>query len=315
MFLKKKISVVSSCYNEAENVEKLYEAVRSQLEKYGDKYDWEQILVDNCSVDDTAEKLRNLARKDKRVKVILNSRNFGHIRSPYHAIVSATGDAVIYLASDFQDPPELISEFIDKWQEGYNAVIGVKDKSEEPFLIFAVRKFFYFFIDKLSDDNTKVIKNFTGFGLYDKKIVDIWKQIDDPYPYLRGLVSEVGFDKYIVNFTQPLRERGKTKNNFYTLYDIALIGIVKHSKVPLRVMTFAGFLLSVLSMFIALIYFFYKLLFWNSFEVGMAPIAIGLFFFSSVQLFSIGLLGEYIGAIYTRVNKKPLVVEKERINF
>ena len=215
MFGKKKISVVSSCYNEAENVEKLYESVREQLDKYKNRYDWEQILVDNCSVDNTEEKLRNLAQKDKRVKVILNSRNFGHIRSPYHAIVSANGDAVIYLASDLQDPPELISKFIDKWEEGYNAVIGVKDKSEEPFLIFAVRKFFYFFIDKLSDDNTKVIKNFTGFGLYDKKIVDIWKKIDDPYPYLRGLVSEVGFEKYIINFTQPLRKNGKTKNNFY----------------------------------------------------------------------------------------------------
>lgn len=312
---KKKISIVSSCFNEELNLEELYERIKLQMEKLSDKYDYEQILVDNCSVDGTASKLRELATKDKRVKVILNSRNFGHIRSPFYAIVNATGDAVIYLASDLQDPPELIYDFIQKWEEGYKAVIGVKKQSKESFMFKALRKAFYSFIEKFADDNTTMIKNFTGFGLYDKKIIDIVKTIDDPYPYFRGLVAEIGFEKFTIPFSQPQRKKGITANNFYTLYDNAMIGIIKHSKVPLRLMTFLGFIVSVLSMLLALGYLIYKLIFWDNFVMGMAPVVIGLFFFSSVQLFSMGILGEYIGAIYTRVNKKPLVIEKERINF
>lgn len=315
MLNKKKISIVSSCYNEELNIDELYSRVKAQMEKHADKYTYEQILIDNCSVDNTAQKLRQLSDEDENVKVILNSRNFGHIRSPFYAIINATGDAVIYLASDLQDPPELISDFIEKWEEGYKVVIGVKNHTKENFLISLIRNFFYFFIEKIADDNTKMIKNFTGFGLYDKKIINIVKDIDDPYPYFRGLISEIGFEKFVIYFRQPLRKRGLTKNNFYTLYDNAMIGIIKHSKVPLRLMTFAGFLLSILSMAFAFMYLVYKLLFWQNFELGMAPVVIGLFFFSSVQLFSMGILGEYIGAIYTRVNKKPLVIEKERINF
>jgi len=256
-----------------------------------------------------------LAQKDKKVKVILNSRNFGHICSPFYGIVNATGDAVILIVADLQDPPELISGFIDKWEQGYKMVLAVKNQSKENPLMFLVRKSFYSLINKIADDNTELIKNFSGFGLYDKKITALFKENDDPCPYLRGLVSDVGFEKAIIPFVQPSRKRGITKNNFYTLYDNAMVGIIKHSKVPLRIMTFAGFLLSLLSMTFALLYLVYKLLFWDNFEIGMAPVVIGLFFFSSVQLFSMGILGEYIGAIYTRVNKKPLVVEKERINF
>lgn len=315
MFHKKKISITSSCYNEESNVEELYLKVKEQMEKFNDKYDYEQIFVDNCSTDKTAEKLRELAKRDKRVKVILNSRNFGHIRSPFYALINASGDAAMYLVSDLQDPPELISEFIQKWEQGNKIVIGVKNKSDEPFLIKTIRKFFYFFIERISDDNTKLIKNFTGFGLYDKKIIEILKSIEDPYPYFRGLISEIGFEKAVISFNQPKRKKGKTKNNFYTLYDIAMLGIIKHSKVPLRLTIFVGFICSIVSMFVAFIYLVYKLLYWQNFELGMAPIVIGLFFFSSVQLFSIGILGEYIGAILTRVNKKPLVIEKERINF
>lgn len=314
MFPKKKISIVSSCYNEELNIEELYKRVKKQLEK-NDKYDYELIIIDNCSKDGTVQKLRELAANDENVKVILNSRNFGHIRSPFHAIINATGDAVIFLASDLQDPPELISEFIQKWEEGNKIIIGIKNNSEESHLFFFVRKLFYEIINKIADDNTELIKNFTGFGLYDKTIIDILKQSDDPYPYFRGLISEIGFDKVLIPFTQPVRKKGLTKNNFYTLYDIAMVGIIKHSKVPLRIMTFLGFLLSIFSMIFAAAYLIYKLLYWDNFEIGMAPVVIGLFFFSSVQLFSMGILGEYIGAIYTRVNKKPLVVEKERINF
>lgn len=311
----KKISIVSSCYNEELNVEELYERVKAQMELFKDKYEYEQILVDNCSTDNTAQKLRELAQKDSHVKVILNARNFGHIRSPYWAIINGSGDAVIYMASDLQDPPELISEFIQKWESGYNIVLGQKNQSRESFLFFAVRKAFYAFIKRIADDETEMIKNCTGFGLFDKKIIEIIKSTDDPYPYFRGLLSEIGFEKALIPFVQPVRKRGFTKNNFYTLYDNAMIGVVKHSKVPLRMMAFSGFVLSAISMIVAIGYFLFKLLFWDTFEMGIAPVVIGLFFFSSVQLFFMGILGEYIGAIYTRVNKKPLVVEKERINF
>jgi glycosyltransferase involved in cell wall biosynthesis len=311
----KKISIVSSCYNEAENIEELCTRVFKVLDKYNEKYEFEYILLDNKSTDNTAEKLKELAKNDSRIKVILNSRNFGHIRSPYYGILQATGDAVIYLASDLQDPPELIEDFITNWENGYKIVLGKKTKSEESFLFFFVRKMYYEFISKIADDNSMLVKNCTGFGLYDKAVIEILKGIDDPYPYLRGLICDIGYEKAFVEFTQPTRKRGITKNNFYTLYDNAMIGIVKHSKVPLRVMTFLGFIFSFLSLAIAVLYFILKLVFWSKFSLGLAPIIISLFFFASIQLFCLGVLGEYVGAIYTRVNKKPLVIEDDRINF
>ena len=311
----KKISIVSSCFNEEDNIEILYNSVKNQMESFLDKYDYEQIIVDNCSTDNSAKILRELAQKDKRLKVIFNARNFGHIRSPYHAMLSGSGDAIIYMASDLQDPPELIPDFIRKWEEGYKIVLGQKNASDEFFLMNWVRKSFYFLIGKIADDGVKLIPSCTGFGLYDKQIIDIARTIDDPYPYFRGLICEIGFEQALIPFVQPIRKHGKTKNNFYTLYDNAMIGIIKHSKLPLRLASFVGSALSLVSLLIAIFYFIYKLIYWDSFSVGQAPLVIGLFFFSSVQLFFIGVLGEYIGAIYTRINKKPLVIEKERINF
>lgn len=311
----KKISVVSSCYNEAENVDILYERVKAQMDKYEGKYEWEQILVDNGSTDDTAEKLKALAAKDNHVKVIINARNFGHIRSPYWAIINGSGDAIIYMASDLQDPPEMIPQFIEKWEQGYKMALGQKTASKESKSMYIVRKMFYSFMKHIVDDDTEQIKQCTGFGLYDKQVIDIVRSIDDPYPYLRGLICDIGFEKALIPFVQPVRERGITHNNFYTLYDNAMIGVVKHSKVPLRMATFIGFVLSGLSFLVAVYYFLYKLFFWDTFEMGQAPLVIGMFFFASVQLFFIGIVGEYVGAIYTRVNKKPVVVEKERINF
>ena len=307
-----KISVMTPCYNEEDNVALLYEKVRGIFNELKE-YDYEYIFIDNASTDSTVKILKTIAAKDKNLKIIVNSRNFGHIRSPYYGLLQCNGDAVIYLASDFQDPPEMMKDFIAKWKEGYKIVLGVKSQSKESKFMFAVRKLFYNLIGAISEVGQ--IKNFTAFGLYDKKIIEILKGIDDPYPYLRGLICDIGFEKYIVEFTQPARQRGKTKNNFYTLYDMAMLGITNHSKVPLRLATILGFLVALGSFLVALIYLLYKIIFWNNFSVGTAPIVIGLFFFSAVQLFFIGVLGEYIGSIHTQVLKRPIVVEKERINF
>ncbi len=254
-----------------------------------------------------------LAAEDARVKVILNARNFGHIRSGYHAFLQARGDAAVIMASDLQDPPDLIPTLIAKWEEGAKAVAAVKNESEETRLFFLLRRTYYRLIRRLAEFD--IIQNFTGFGLYDRAIIDYCRKLDDPYPYFRGLISEIGLPTARVPFVQPRRKRGFTKNNFYTLYDIAMLGITNHSKVPLRLATMMGFGMSLMSLLVAIVYMIYKLIFWYNFPIGLAPIIIGLFLFSSVQLFFIGILGEYIGAIHTQVLHRPLVVEKERINF
>jgi glycosyltransferase involved in cell wall biosynthesis len=309
---EKLISVVSGCYNEEENVRECYEQVKKVFADIG-SYRYEHIFIDNASKDKTVAILREIAAKDKNVKVIVNARNFGHIRSPHHAMIQARGDAVISLVSDLQDPPELIKVFLKKWEEGFRVVIAVKADSEESPLFFAIRKLYYELVSRLAEIDLN--KNFTGFGLYDRRFIDILAEIDDPYPYFRGLVSEIGFPLAKIPYHQPVRKRGITSNNFYRLYDMAMLGITNHSKVPLRLATMIGFLVSFLSLGIAFGYFVMKILYWNSFSLGLAPLEIGLFFFGSVQLFFIGILGEYIGSIYTQVQKRPHVVELERINF
>jgi len=309
----KLISIVTACYNEEGNIELLSTKVKELFEGSLPNYDYEHIFIDNNSSDDTVNILRKLAEDDKKIKVILNSRNFGHIRSPYHGILQSTGDATVLLVSDFQDPLNLIVDFVKEWEKGYKVVVGVKTKSVENFLMFAVRKFYYRLIEKFSE--TEQIKNYTGFGLYDKSFVECMKGLNDPYPYIRGLITELGFERKEIEYTQPIRKKGKTKNNFYTLYDMAMLGFVNHSKVPLRLATFIGFLVANLSILVAVSYFVAKLIFWDAFEAGTAPMVIGVFFFASVQLIFIGIIGEYIGAIYTQVKQRPLVIEKERINF
>lgn len=308
----KRISIVTPCYNEEVNVKQIYESIKSIFDEL-EGYSYEHIFIDNGSVDNTPVILREIASEDPNVKVIFNSRNFGIVRSPYYGLLQATGDAAILIACDFQDPPEMIPQFIRKWTEGYKIVIGVKNKSEEASLMFMIRKLYYKLVNYLSDVHLFI--NFTGFGLYDQRIIQILREIDDPYPYFRGLISEIGFDVATIPFIQPRRQRGITKNNFYTLYDLAMLGITSHSKIPLRIVTFIGFTLSIVSLFMAFFYLFAKLLFWDRFTVGVATIIIPIFFFASVQLFFIGIIGEYIGAIYTQVLKRPQVVEKERINF
>ena len=308
----KKISIVTPCYNEEENVENLYNTVKEMMGHFPD-FSYEHIFIDNASGDTTVAILKKLASSDANVKLIVNSRNFGHIRSPYYGLLQASGDAVISMAADFQEPPVLIPDFIAKWEQGFKIVLGVKIKSKENKLMFFVRKTYYSFIRKISD--VQLIDNFTGFGLYDRQIIETLRALNENYPYFRGLISEIGFEKASVEFVQPKRERGSTKNNFYTLYDMAMLGITSFSKVPLRLATMAGFALSILSLIFAFVYLIYKLIRWETFSLGLAPLVIGLFFFTSVQLIFIGIIGEYLGTIYTKVTNRPLVIEKERINF
>jgi glycosyltransferase involved in cell wall biosynthesis len=270
-------------------------------------------MADNCSTDNTRSVIREIASKDKRFKAILNANNFGHIRSPYNGILQASGDAVVVICSDLQEPPELIETFIQKWEEGYLVVCGVKPKSKENPLMFLLRRIYYRLLASCSEIHQ--IQNFTGFGLYDRKVIDAVKKFHEPYPYFRGMISEIGFKRTEVPFIQAARKHGKTKNNFFTLYDTAMTGFVNHTKLPLRLAAFMGFVVAGLSMIAALVYFIYKLLYWDQFNVGLAPLVIGVFFFSSVQLIFIGIIGEYIGAIWTQVKNKPLVIEEERINF
>lgn len=308
----KKISVITPCFNEEHNVEPLYNRVKEIFRDLA-AYEYEHLFIDNASADGTQAMLRRLAAADKNVKVIINTRNFGHIRSPYYAFLQTRGDAAITLTADFQDPPELIKEFLRQWEAGYKVVLGIKTNSGESGPMFVVRKFYYDLINGLAD--VKIPKNNTGFGLFDKRVIEELRKLDEPYPFFRGLVSELGFEAAKVEYFQPERHRGLTKNNFYTLYDTGILGIINHSKVPLRLAVFSGFMLAAVNLLVALVYFIYKVVYWDSFSVGIAPVVIGLFFFCSVQLMFLGVIGEYIGAIYTQTLKRPLVVEKERINF
>jgi dolichol-phosphate mannosyltransferase len=306
------ISVVAPCYNEEDNVDELHRRVAAVI-ALSPQHTLELLFIDNASSDRTSERLRAIAAADPRVKVILNARNFGHVRSPMHAILQATGDAVVPMASDLQDPPEMLADFIAGWERGYRKVVAIKPVSHGNPLVSGLRRLYYSTLNRISE--IPLINDFTGFGLYDRRVIDYLRSLNDPYPYFRGLVSEVGYDTLVVAFEQPRRLRGVTKNNFYTLYDIAMLGITNHSKLPLRIATIGGFAMSALSLLIALGYLLYKLARWDEFAVGQAPLVIGLFFLFSIQLFFIGLLGEYVLAIHRHVLNRPLVVEKERINF
>lgn len=306
------VSVVTPCYNEEGNVREMQQTIRGIFAALP-QYRYEHIFIDNASHDDTASLLRELAAQDANVKVILNARNFGHVRSGYYALLQARGDAVIALACDFQDPPDLIPEFLRRWEAGAKVVLAVKESSDEGGVFYSLRDWYYRLLARIAD--IALVKQSTGFGCFDRDVIEALRRIDDPYPYFRGLIAEIGHEPSIVPFSQPARKRGISSQNFYTLYDLAFLGIVSHSKVPLRLATMTGFVLGVLSLLVALGYLIYKLLFWSQFTVGIAPILIGFFFLTSVQLFFIGIVGEYIGSIYTQVRHHPHVFEKERINF
>ena len=311
--MMKLISIVTPCFNEEQNVEAVYQQVKDVIISLPE-YRFEHIFIDNSSSDHSVEILKELASKDPNLKIIVNIRNFGHIRSPFYGILQSKGDAAILIVSDLQDPPSLIKDFIKKWEEGYKIVIGIKEKSEENKLMFLIRKAFYYFIRKFSDEGD-LIDNFIGFGLYDKIVIDKFREIKDPYLYFRGFISDTGFERAEFKYHQKKRVWGRSKNKFVNLYDTAISGLVQHSRALLRMASLIGFSTGFLCFIISLVYLVYKLLFWSNFTVGIAPLVIGIFFFFSLLLIFIGLLGEYINAILLRVKNYPAVYEQERINF
>lgn len=307
----KQISVLTPTFNEEENIEALYEKIKDEFKKLN--YTYEHIIIDNNSTDSTASIIKKLCQNDKNLKLIVNNKNYGHLNSPYYGMMQTSGDATILMMSDFQDPPELIPEYLKLWESGHKVILAQKSESDENFLMKNLRKFYYKFLTKTSETNLTI--NTTGSGLYDKSIINLFKKVDDPIPYLRGLISELAGDIKLLKFNQPKRKFGETKNNLYSLVDLALLGLVKHSKLPLRMMVVFGMLASIISILVSIIFLFYKLFYWDSFELGVAPIIVGLFFISAIQIFLLGLLGEYISVLLSHTRKLPLVIEKERINF
>jgi dolichol-phosphate mannosyltransferase len=309
---KKLVSMISPCFNEEENVEELYRRacdVMAQLPQY----DFEYVFIDNASTDRTVEKLKSIAARDPRVRVIVNMRNFGHLRSPYWGIIQTRGHVTVYFASDLQDPPEMVPQFLAAWEEGYKIVLAVKPVSQTNPVVHWMRKSYYRILDAISE--VSLVKDATGFGLYDRSVLDLVREVDDPYPFLRGLICELGFPIKTIAFNQPRRQRGITKNNFYTLYDMAMLGIVSHSVVPIRLAAMFGFATGFLSILVALVFLILKLILWSRFPIGVAPIVIGMFFMFGVLLLFIGILGEYIASIHNYVRNRPVVVERERVNF
>jgi glycosyltransferase involved in cell wall biosynthesis len=310
---RKLVSIVTGCYNEVENLPELYDRIKRVFEKFPE-YEWELLVADNHSTDGTRDLLRRMAAEDQRVKVVLNARNFGHIRSPMNLFRQAEGDAVVTMCSDLQDPPELIADMLREWEKGTKVVIAVRDRTECGWLMEKVRRFYYALLKKASPDE-EIVSGFTGYGLYDKQFMAAFRKFRDPYPYFRGMIAEIGFDRVEIPFVQPRRKHGRTKNNFFTLYDMAMTGFVNHTRLPLRLAVFSGFALAAVSFLIALAYLVLKLVYWDSFSFGMAPLMIGMFFFGAIQLVFIGIIGEYIGAILVQVKNRPLAVEEERLNL
>lgn len=309
----KTISIMVPTYNEEENVNLMYEALKKLFQDELQKYQYEILFIDNKSKDHTRDLIREICKKDKNVKAIFNAQNFGQFNSPYYGLISTSGDCTISVAADFQDPVEMIPKFVKEWENGYKIVIGVKKKSQESKLVYFLRSLYYKLIKKFSE--VEQIEHFTGFGLYDKDFIQVLRDLDDPEPYLRGIVAELGFERKEIPFVQPKRERGKSSNNWYRLYDGAMLGITSYTKIGLRMATIVGFIISFLSILVAFVYLILKLCMWNSFQAGMAPLLIGVFLLGGMQIFFIGFLGEYILKINQRVMHRPLVVVEERLNM
>ena len=310
--MKKKVSVMIPCYNEEENIEAITAAVRDQMEQLP-QYDWEIVCIDNCSTDNTRPLLREICAKDKRIKAIFNVKNFGQFNSPVYGMMQTTGDCTISICADFQDPVEMIPEFLKYWEERYQIVHGVKTSSKESRIMYALRSVYYKLIRKYS--SVDQIEHFTGFGLYDKSFIDVLRNLKDPTPFIRGIVAELGGKRKAIPYEQPQRRAGKTHNNWYSLYDGAMLSFTSYTKIGLRLATFLGCGIALISFLVALIYLILKLCNWYNFDAGQAPILIGMFFLGAVQLVFLGVIGEYILSMNQRIMNRPLVVEQERINF
>lgn len=309
----KKISILIPCYNEKENVGPMSSAITDLFSKQLNNYDYELVFIDNNSTDGTRNELRQICANNTKIKAILNAKNFGQFNSPFYGMLQTSGDCTIIMACDFQDPVELIPQYICEWENGYKIVIGIKTGSEESKFMYALRSLYYKFIKKFSE--IEQIEHFTGSGLYDKSFVEVCRKLNDPTPFMRGIVAELGYQYKKIPYTQPVRRAGKTHNNLYSLYDAAMLSITSYTKIGMRLCVFGGAICGIISLLIGIIYLVLKLMFWNDFVAGMAPIVIGMFFLGAVQLFCIGFIGEYILSINRRVMNRPLVVEEERINF
>ena len=309
----KKISILIPCYNEEENIVPISQAVIETMERDLPEYAFELVFIDNDSTDNTRPLIRKLCEKDKRVKAIFNARNFGQFNSPYYGMLQVTGDCVVEMVADFQDPVDMIPKYVREWEKGYKIVIGIKTSSKENKVMYWLRSCYYRTIKRLSD--VEQIEHFTGSGLYDREFIEVLRNLNDPTPFLRGIVAELGYKRKEIPYEQPKRRAGKTHNNFYRLYDAAMLSVTSYTKAGLRLATFFGFFCSLASMCVALVYLVMKLIWWDRFPAGMAPMLIGMLFLGSVQIFFIGLLGEYIMSINQRVMKRPLVIEEERLNF
>jgi glycosyltransferase involved in cell wall biosynthesis len=309
----KLISIVTPAFNEEDNIMELCDRVKAVMLSVSFEFDYEHIIIDNASNDRTLEYAKKLAASDRKIKIIVNNRNYGPVRSPYYGILSASGDAVVMIASDLQDPPELIIKYLEKWKHGYEVVLPSKPQSIESIWMKQTRKLYYKLINSISD--VPLENNATGSGLFDKKVVDILRTISDPYPYFRGLICDLGFKRCTIDFIQPKRAKGVSKATLYGMFDQAFLAMTKHSKLPLRVMTFLGIILGLLTLMISFIFLTMKILYWDSFSMGVAPILIGGFFIASMLFFFLGIIGEYVGMILTHVRQMPLVIERERVNF
>ena len=310
---KKLISIVTPTFNEVENVEELCQRIENAMHAFSDKYDYEHIIIDNCSTDETVAVASGLAKIKSNIKIIVNVRNFGPVRSPYYGVINAHGDAVVLMAADLQDPPELLDRYLKKWEEGFDVVLAAKPKSVELAFMRTIRKTFYRLLNLISE--VPLENNATGAGLFDKKVVDYLRKIKDPYPYFRGLICDLGFSRCTIDFLQPARKRGYSKASIYGMFDQAFLAMTKHSKVPLRLMTLLGMFFGFLALLLSLIFLVLKIIYWNSFSLGIAPLLIAFFFFIGVQFFFLGILGEYIGSILTHIRGMPLVIEDRRVNF
>lgn len=309
----KKISITIPCYNEEENVYPLHDALVEMFERDLPNYEYELLYIDNCSSDRTRELLKELGKQDKHVKAILNAKDFGQFNSPYYGMMQTTGDCTILMAADFQDPVEMVPKYVAEWEKGYKIVIGRKTSSKESSIVYHLRSLYYKIIKKFSE--VEQIEHFTGFGLYDKDFMDVLRNLKDPTPFLRGIVAELGYKRKEIPYEQPQRRAGKTHNNWYSLYDAAMLSFTSYTKIGLRLATFIGIFVGALSFIIAIVYLIMKLVLWDTFTAGMAPVIIGMFFLGSVQLFFLGFMGEYILSMNQRIMNRPLVIEEERINF